>query len=57
MEKFDQRDVYANHILIYLQIEMSRTKVENRLDDYDFDFLMYIIYGKKFRTSLNWRKK
>ena len=23
MEKFDQRDVYANHILIYLQIEMS----------------------------------
>jgi len=24
---------------------------ENRLDDYDFDFLMYIIYGKKFRKE------
>ncbi len=24
---------------------------ENGLDDYDFDFLMYIIYGKKFRKE------
>jgi len=38
--------VYIDHPL-YFKEDID----ENRLDDYDFDFLMYIIYGKKFRKE------
>ena len=38
--------VYVDHPL-YFKEDID----ENRLDDYDFDFLMYIIYGKKFRKE------
>ena len=38
--------VYKNHPLRFKE-DIS----EDRLDDYDFDFLMYIIYGKKFRRE------
>jgi uncharacterized protein with ParB-like and HNH nuclease domain len=38
--------VYITHPLHF-----KETIDENRLDDYDFDFLMYIIYGKKFRKD------
>ena len=38
--------VYIDHPLYFKDVID-----ENRLDDYDFDFLMYIIYGKKFRRE------
>ena len=38
--------VYINHPLRF-----KEGISEDRLDDYDFDFLMYIIYGKKFRKD------
>jgi len=38
--------VYVDHLL-YFKEDID----ENRLDDYDFNFLVYIIYGKKFRKE------
>lgn len=42
----DLFNVYISHPLYF-----KDTIDENRLDDYDFDFLMYVIYGKKFRKE------
>ena len=38
--------VYIEHPLYF-----KESVDENRLDDYDFEFLMYIIYGTKFRKE------
>ncbi|MCD6513195.1 MAG: hypothetical protein J7K61_06310, partial [Thermoplasmata archaeon] len=38
--------VYIDHPLYF-----KESIDENRLDDYDFEFLMYIIYGTKFRKE------
>ena len=54
MKKHKDKDFPTNEIFkVYIDhpLYFKENIDENRLDDYDFDFLMYIIYGKKFRKE------
>lgn len=48
-DKFPTQEIFKVYIDHPLYFKASID--ENRLDDYDFDFLMYVIYGKKFRRE------
>ena len=54
MKKHKDKDFPTNEIFkVYIDhpLNFKENIDEDRLDNYDFDFLMYVIYGKKFRKE------